>query len=155
MELLSAGTRRSLARWDGRPRQVAALLCAALAALLALTGGSDRPDVVSAPATATAPADDLQPGHVAAVLPAGPASLLIVPGDRIDVFAAMPDLDGAGAQRLAMAARVLSTSPTPSNRRGSGESGGYVVVELTEAAASALASAVDARLTLVVRARDG
>ncbi|MCW2603890.1 MAG: hypothetical protein JWN61_2025, partial [Pseudonocardiales bacterium] len=44
MELLSDGTRRALTRWDGRPRQIAALLCAALAALLALTGGGEDVD---------------------------------------------------------------------------------------------------------------
>jgi hypothetical protein len=157
MDLLSHGTRRALARWDGRTRQVAALLCAALAALLALTGGSDRrPDVASASTAGPAgPSDDLEPGYVAAVLPAGPASLIIAAGDRVDVYAALADLDGAAGRRLATAARVLSTSPTPQTRGGSTEATGYVVVELTEQAASALASVGGARLTLVVRARDG
>jgi hypothetical protein len=157
MDLLSDGTRRALVRWDGRPRQIAALLCAVLAALLALTGGSDRgSDVASASAAGPAgPADDLEPGYVAAVLPAGPASLIIAAGDHVDVYAAMPDLDGAAAQHLATAARVLSTSPTPVTRGGSVDATGYVVVELTDQAASALASVAGARHTLVVRARDG
>lgn len=153
MELLSDGTRRALARWDGRPRQIAALVCAALAALLALTGGSEsRPEVIGRGAPAAGPAAELGSGYVAAVLPAGPASLLIAPGDHVDVYATLPDLPGAAAQCLVRDARVMSTSP---NRRGPVEASGYVVLELTEQAASALAGVADARLTVVVRARDG
>lgn len=157
MDLLSDGTRRALARWDGRPRQIAALLCASLAALLALTGGADdgRGEVPSDPVAAApaAPADSLEPGAVAAVLPAGAATLAIGPGDYVDVYAAMPD-PGAPAVQLAAAARVLAV-PAAASRGGSGEAAGYIVVELTESAALALAGAADARLTVVVRARGG
>ena len=154
MELLSDGTRRALARWDGRPRQILALACLALAALLALTGGEPAPTQPPA-AAATDPAEGLAPGHVAAVVPAGAASLLVARGDIVDVYAAPLDLTGGPAQLLAAAARVLSVTPTPSSRAAAGQATGYVVLELTDDAAGALAGAADARLTVVVRARDG
>lgn len=167
MELLSEGTRRALSRWDGRPRQLLALLCAAAAVVALLgSGGAESGDAARAPVdhpAADLAAGSLTAGYVAAVLPAGPAALAIAPGDRVDVYAAVDGaaglIDGGSpkpaADLIASDARILSIAPLSPDRAGAGEPAGYVVVELPDAAARDLAARAGARLTLVVRARDG
>lgn len=176
MQLLSEGTRRALSRWDGRPRQALALLCAAAAALLALAGGPGEGSgggagpAAAAGGEAAGAAGGLAAGYVAAVVPAGPAVLAVAAGDRIDVYAAtdgdlaaldeqgryLAEASGEpGAELVASAARVLMLARPGADRFGSGQDTGYLVLEVTDTAARALAAHAGTRLTLVVRARDG
>ncbi|MCW2602699.1 MAG: hypothetical protein JWN61_834, partial [Pseudonocardiales bacterium] len=124
-------------------------------------GGEGRPaDAGPTPTAPPGPAAGLAVGHVAAVLPVGPASLLVAMGDRVDVYAAQPDGDAVYADRaaaaalVAVAALVLAVVPSTRNQ-GSAEASGYVVIELSDEEARALAGRADARLTVVVKPRGG
>ena len=149
MPLLSEPTRRALARVDGRPRRILALVCAGLAALLALTGGGS-PAADPAPAAVDAAPTAAGAGFVAAAVPAGAAGLVAAAGDRVDVYAARLDLGPAPPALLASDVRVLDVV-APAR---AGEPGGYLVIELSNGQARDLAAAADAALTVVVRGRD-
>lgn len=105
------------------------------------------------------PVAGITTGHVAVVVPSGPAGLLLRPGDLVDVYSAPQGLDFAAesvdgstpaAELVAASVRVIAAAPT-TDERSRVSLDGYVVLDADDNTAARLAGAGDRVLTLVVR----